>query len=305
MLGALSGMAPDLDVLIQSADDPLLFLEFHRHFTHAFAFIPIGALICAGTLHLLVVVRGRMRFRETYLYCLLGYASHGLLDACTSYGTQLYWPFSSERVAWHLISVIDPVFSVPLGLAVLAAFLWRRPLPALLGLGWGLAYLLLGALAIDRAETLGRALAAERGHEPLRLEAKPSFANLLVWKVVYEHNGRYYVDAVNVGPRPRSYPGESAEKLDLTRHLHWLDLESTQARDIERFRWFSDDHLAIDPDRPNHVIDVRYSVVPNRVAPLWGIRVDPEAGPDDHVAYVTSRSASADQGRMLLDMIFP
>ena len=29
--GGIGGLAPDLDVLIRSSSDPLLFLEFHRH----------------------------------------------------------------------------------------------------------------------------------------------------------------------------------------------------------------------------------------------------------------------------------
>lgn len=47
IIGWLAGMAADLDILIQSASDPLLSLEYHRHFTHSLSFIPIGALICA------------------------------------------------------------------------------------------------------------------------------------------------------------------------------------------------------------------------------------------------------------------
>ena len=43
LLGALAGMAPDLDVLIRSSTDPLLFLEYHRQFTHSFFFIPLAA----------------------------------------------------------------------------------------------------------------------------------------------------------------------------------------------------------------------------------------------------------------------
>src|SRR5690606_19686695 len=119
-LGAVAGMAPDLDTLIQSGSDPLLFLEYHRHFTHAFAFVPIGALVCAALLHRLV--RARLSFRETYLFCLLGFGSHGLLDACTTYGTQLLWPFSGERIAWSVVAVVDPLFTLPvLVLAALAA----------------------------------------------------------------------------------------------------------------------------------------------------------------------------------------
>ena len=33
LLGFLSGLAADLDVLIRSSTDPLLFLEYHRQFT--------------------------------------------------------------------------------------------------------------------------------------------------------------------------------------------------------------------------------------------------------------------------------
>ena len=38
VIGAVAGMAPDLDVLIQSSTDPLLALEYHRQFTHSLLF---------------------------------------------------------------------------------------------------------------------------------------------------------------------------------------------------------------------------------------------------------------------------
>ena len=47
LIGALAGMAPDLDVLIQSSTDPLLQLEYHRQFTHSLIFVPFGAALCA------------------------------------------------------------------------------------------------------------------------------------------------------------------------------------------------------------------------------------------------------------------
>ena len=40
-IGALGGFLPDADVLIRSSDDPLLHLEYHRHFTHSLLFIPV------------------------------------------------------------------------------------------------------------------------------------------------------------------------------------------------------------------------------------------------------------------------
>ena len=45
MIGFLAGLAPDIDIFIRSDTDPLLFLEYHRQFTHSLFFIPIGGLI--------------------------------------------------------------------------------------------------------------------------------------------------------------------------------------------------------------------------------------------------------------------
>ena len=47
IIGFLAGLAPDLDVLIRSTDDPILFLEYHRQFSHSLFFIPFGSLIVA------------------------------------------------------------------------------------------------------------------------------------------------------------------------------------------------------------------------------------------------------------------
>ena len=90
LIGLLSGLAPDLDIFIRSSDDPLLFLEFHRQFTHSLVFIPFGGLICGAFIFLIVKKISTLTFKETYIYSTIGYATHGLLDACTSYGTLLF-----------------------------------------------------------------------------------------------------------------------------------------------------------------------------------------------------------------------
>lgn len=301
VLAAFAGMAPDLDVLIRSEADPLLFLEYHRHFTHALAFIPFGALLCAGLFH--TVARRWLAFRETYLFCFLGYATHGLLDACTTYGTQLLWPFSDVRIAWNSISVVDPLFTVPALLLVLLSVRRRSPRPARFALGWMAAYMALGFVQLARVEAAGEALAASRGHEGVVVSAKPGFANLLLWKTVYEHDGWFHIDAVRAGLDTRVYDGERAERLDVARHLPWLDPDSQQARDIERFRWFSSDHLAWRPERPDEVVDVRYSLLPNEVEPLWGIRLARAAAPEAHVAYWAARNVTPEKRERLLAML--
>ena len=47
IIGILAGLAPDLDIFIRSTTDPILFLEYHRQFSHSLIFIPVGALLVA------------------------------------------------------------------------------------------------------------------------------------------------------------------------------------------------------------------------------------------------------------------
>lgn len=299
-LGCAAGMAPDLDIFIQSTADPLLFLEYHRHFTHALAFIPVGALIVAGVLFPLA--RRRLSWRETYLTCFIAYATHGLLDACTSYGTQLFWPFSSYRVAWNNVSVVDPLFTLPLLALVITAARTRRRLFAWWGMGWAVFYLLLGAAQLYRATDVATALASARGHTPQRLTLKPGFANLLLWKSIYEFDGSYYVDAVRVGSSGAVCPGERVPRLSIPKHLPFLDPASQQALDLARFRWFSDDYLS--PLSGGRVTDIRYSMVPNETLPLWGITLDPRAAPTDYVVWWANRTAGSAQRTKLWQMLW-
>lgn len=303
LLGFLAGMAADLDVLIQSDSDPLLFLEYHRQFTHSLIFIPLGGLLCALALQRLLADRWRLTFRQTLLFCTLGYATHALLDACTTYGTQLLWPFSARRFAWNTISIVDPLFTLPLLAGVIVSARRARPWVARAALAWALLYLSLGVWQRDRAEAVGWAIATDRGHQPLRLEAKPSFGNILLWKIVYETPERYHVDAVLTGLSDRIYPGASVPKLDRERDLPWLRNDSQQALDVERFRWFSNGYIAPDPDNPHRVIDIRYSLVPNEVAPLWSIELRPGAGSDEHAQYRTHRDVGGSPATRLWRML--
>jgi inner membrane protein len=294
-MGFLSGMSADLDVLIQSPSDPLLFLEYHRQFTHSLVFIPFGGLFCALLLYFPLARKRDISYLETWIYCTLGYATHAVLDSCTTYGTQLLWPFSTERFAWNTMSIVDPLFTFPILILVVVGSRMRKPGLARIALLWAVIYPMFGLVQRDRAEDLGMQLAVQRGHKPIHLSAKPSFGNLLIWKIVYETESRYYVDAVRVGFGRQIYPGDSVMKLDLARDFPWLDSDSQQATDIERFRWFSSGYLALDPDRENMVIDIRYSLLPNEIDALWGILLDPKAGSEDHVAFVTRREMTPER----------
>jgi len=306
VFGFLSGMAPDLDVFIRSSSDPLLALEYHRQFTHSLIFIPIGGLICATFFFFILKLffsQSSISFKQSYLYCTLAYATHGLLDACTTYGTQLFWPFSDARVAWNTISIIDPLLTLPLlVLVVLAVYKHSRRL-SLAALCWVVIYSGLGIVQRERAESAGFELASTRGHQPITLEAKPSFANILVWKVVYTTEHEYHVDAVRVVGDVKFYPGSSIKKLNISRDFPWLDSASQQAKDVERFRWFSNGYLAVSPLYPNRIIDIRYSLIPNEIRGMWGIELNQLVENDRHIDYVTDHKRDNTTFKRLWNMI--
>jgi inner membrane protein len=298
-LGMVGGMAADLDVLISSNTDPLLFLTFHRQFTHSLIFIPFGGLIMALLAHWVLGRRWQLRFWQTALLCSLGYATHALLDTATSYGTMLLWPFVETRYSWSVISIVDPLFTLPLALSVVMAAARNDPGLSRIGLVWALIYLGAGWWQHQGAREIAADLAASRGHAPLRFEIKPSFGNILVWKSVYEAKGKFFIDAMRVGIAPQVYEGTSVSKLNVGQDFPWLGRDSQQARDVTRFNHFSDGFTALDPANPNRIVDVRYSFVPNEVSALFSIELASEAGPTEHVRYQTHREQAREQfGRL-------
>ena len=304
ILGFLSGLAPDLDIFIRSENDPILFLEFHRQFTHSLIFIPFGGLICALFLYYLISKRFKISFKDTWIYSTLGYATHGLLDACTSYGTLLFWPFSQTRIAWNNISIIDPLFTIPLLILIVTAGLKQKKIYAFIAILWAIFYLLLGVYQKNEAIKVGKIIAKSREHIVTRITVKPSIGNLLLWKSIYETQDKFYVDAIRLGWSPKIFNGESIDKINIQSAFPWLMVKSQQAKDIERFKWFSNGYIAINPKNKNQILDIRYSTLPNEIGGLWGIELSKEKERNDHVKYITNRTISKKRFKILTELLF-
>ncbi|HMQ10459.1 MAG TPA: metal-dependent hydrolase [Oligoflexia bacterium] len=293
VLGFLSGMAPDLDILIRSAQDPLLGLEYHRQFTHSLAFIPIGGLLCA--LIAKIFIKNKLSFLQVYIFCTVGWATHGLLDACTTYGTLLFWPFSYQRVAWNNVSIIDPLFTLPLLILMVMTLIKKKKQYAQWACAYIIVYLGFGLLQAQRARYFLQSKIADRQHHAEKIMVSPSFANLLLWRTVYEYEGYYYVDAVRVGVTQQIFQGDKIKKFEKYQDLPWLVKGSTQDRDIERFRWFTNDYLSWSDKNPYTIQDVRYAMSPRATQSLWGLELSPNAQ-DKHALFErVSRDSSKDR----------
>jgi inner membrane protein len=305
LVGWVAGMLADADIFIRSDADPLLTIEFHRHFTHSLIFIPVGALLCAGVFWLLGRRRWKVSFGWLYLIAFAGYATAGLLDACTSYGTQLLWPFSNERIAWNIISIIDPVFTGTILVLLGVGFLKRRPGWARAGLVFAACYLALGVLQNVRTTRLQEELATKRGHEGIeRATVKPTIGNLILWRSVYRWGDRFYVDGIRTGlwGQPVFYKGVSVPVLALEELQEGLPSQSVLSRDLARFDHFSDGYLAWHPGEPGVIGDLRYGALPQSVKPLWGIRVDREKA-NEHAPFEGFQKIGAQEREDLVRML--
>lgn len=300
MAGAAGALLPDLDVLIRSTADPLLFLEYHRHFTHSLVAAPVIGLIVALLFRWLLMQK-RLSFAALAISGTLGALSHGLLDAATSYGVLLLWPWDDSRITWNLVSVVDPLVSLPLLLLVVSGLLADRQVLFRFAVAWLVLMLAFGYWQRERASGAIENLARERGHFVSMHTVKPSFANQIVWRSIYLHRQTFYVDVVRAGRQVEVLAGEQIdwqpwETLDLPHG-------SRQQMDMRRFDRFAQGYTVLWPGEPAMFGDVRFSMMPDSARPLWGVGLHPD-DPQRPAQYLTDREISEAERSRFLDLIF-
>lgn len=127
--GAICGTIPDLDVLMNPFLTDLQELGAHRGFSHSILFSCLLAPLL-GFLLWFMYEKKEANWKEWTLLCFLALVTHPLLDAFTSYGTQLFLPFSNYRVAINTIFIVDPLYTLPMLFCLLAVLFINRKKPA-------------------------------------------------------------------------------------------------------------------------------------------------------------------------------
>jgi inner membrane protein len=274
LIGFVAGVAPDLDLFIGSGVDPVASLLYHRQFTHSLIFIPLGALLVS----LLFIWSTRFKGARLAVFgaAFVGFGLHGLLDACTSYGTLLLWPFSDRRVAWDMIAIVDPMFSVPLLVGVLWTLVARRPWPARIAVCGAALYLGFGLWQLHRATAVQDQLAAVRGHVIEHRRVMPLPGSLVPWRAVYIAAGHIHVDGVRVPWWKRSLvkPGGATRLATFDLVPRAMAERDGTRRVFEVFAWFADGLIAPIDDVPSTIGDMRYGAEASSLMPLWGMQFD-------------------------------
>jgi inner membrane protein len=276
LIGFIAAVTPDVDFIVGSATDPVASWLYHRQFTHSLLFIPIGALLTSllfGWMKTFTGVR-----LQVYGAALVSYATHGLLDALTSYGTLLLWPFSDRRIAWDVIGIIDPMFTVPLLVGVVVATAIRRARPAQVALSIALSYLACGVWQHQRAADVQQLLAEARGHTIVHSRVMPAPGSLVLWRSVYVVDGRIHADGVRLPwwGEPLVKPGGSVRLASFTDVPPAMAERDGTRRVFQVLTWFADGLVAPVDGAPYTIGDLRYAVEWSGTMPLWGVQFDPQ-----------------------------
>lgn len=148
LLGGLFGTLPDLDVLARPYLNGPQALGFHRGVSHSLFFCTLVTLPLALLLRRLYPALD-LSLKRWSAFVWLALNTHWMIDSLTTYGTQVFLPFSNFPVNVGSVFIIDPLYTAPLLLGTLVSLFRNRdgrpirPFGVLFALGLSTFYLLL------------------------------------------------------------------------------------------------------------------------------------------------------------------
>lgn len=192
--GAIAGTIPDLDILSSYVVDTVSALEIHRGFTHSIVFCVIFAPIFGWIVSRYETYKNVKGWSWLFFW---GLITHPILDAHTSWGTQLFWPLDL-RLAFRTVFVIDPLYTLPFLVFLILAMRQHRESEkrrfynrmglivstAYLGLTFGLK-----AMAFSQFKS-----ALEQQNIAYKeIQTKPSPLNTILWTSNIDAYDRYLI----------------------------------------------------------------------------------------------------------------
>jgi inner membrane protein len=261
--GGIAGTLPDLDVFIPLGDVVRDF-TYHRSVSHS---LFVLALLTPLMVWLINKIHPGLReHRSRWMFMIyLVFATHVLLDCFTAYGTQIFWPFVTTPVSWSTVFIIDPLYTLPMLVGVLAALIMTRDtdrghLVNRGGLAVSAVYLSWTVMAKVIVE---RNIAAELQTQNISYEqifTTPSPFNSLLWRAVVTDDTGYYEGFYSVLDKParigfQHYPSD--EELLNGIEDYWP---------VHRLKWFSRGFYSVS-QRENDIVisDLRMGIEPNYV----------------------------------------
>ena len=272
LFGAIGGTIPDLDVLVGKYlfGNDIDAMLFHRGFMHSVLFSILAAFILGWGVYRLYNSGKRLHTTTQKDWILLFFWSlitHPILDCFTPYGTELFTPFTTYRVAFNNIAVVDPFYTLPFLTCMIVLMFFsrqnnRRRFWLKLGVGISSVYLFLTVVNKLYVDAIFRKSVTESGILINRFSIQPSIFNNILWYAIAESDTSYFVSYYSLLDTKNRF-------LDFNELPKQRDLTPEDFKDIKNLADFSKyyysvykigDNLyryndlrypVIDPDKPN------------------------------------------------------
>lgn len=271
VFGGLGGLIPDLDVITTPLTDEFGSWKYHRHITHSLWFGPVlGYLMGWG----LWRHYGRQAGHLIPWIAIMGLSlfTHPLLDLFTIYGTQLLAPFSSYRFEISGVSIIDPIYTLTLLLAMALPFSARlRPYAqtlASIALTLTTAYLFYGWYINTKADSLARIQLEKEQIAYQDLDVFTTMFQPYLRRVVVREENQLRVGFVSTfAPSPIIWQCQTQAPFPVRQAI----LETEEGKLLN---WFSGENLSISEVSQKgeiFVTDARYGVPGESLFGWWGL----------------------------------
>lgn len=187
--------------------------------------------------------------------------THPLLDCCTTYGTQLFQPFSDYRVGLNIISVADPIYTLPFLWCLISASILqrtskRRRIYNWIGIGISSAYLIFTMWNKYTVNQVMEKTLKDEGISYIRYTTSPSILNNVLWSGTVETDSTYYWGQYSL------FDSEAHFKLRPIKKSHHLIADISDDYTLNTLKWFSNHYYNVLPlpDGAFQINDLRFGL---------------------------------------------
>ncbi|MEL6976776.1 MAG: metal-dependent hydrolase [Bacteroidota bacterium] len=196
LYGAIAGTIPDLDVIANFFTDTITSIELHRGFSHSIVFAILMAPILGWTVNK-IERRYQLGWKPWAKLFFWGLFTHPILDAFTTWGTQLFWPFDI-RLAFNSIFVIDPLYTLPFLICIILVLFFKRTSKTRrrinqIGLSLSTLYLLSTLFLKQVVNQKFEEALVTQNIPYLNISTRPGALNTIFWNANIETEGSYWI----------------------------------------------------------------------------------------------------------------
>lgn len=276
LLGGIFGTIPDLDVLFNPYVTDLQGLQIHRGISHSIFFAIFFGAFSAWLLNVfyskdrsLLKIRNlnwkinspNIKYIRWFLFTFLALQTHSILDSFTTYGTQLFAPFSNYRVGFNNIFVADLFYTIPFLICLITCMFFvrtskKRRMWNWIGISISSLYMLFTISTKVYTNQVFKDAFVKNKINIQRYTTSPTPLNSFLWSVVAETEEAYHLGHYSIFDKDKEIEFTKLKKNSILRD------KFNQIDGFEIIKWFSNDYFILtEVDSYTAYVDLRFGPI--------------------------------------------